>query len=45
MDGLIGDYVNNLLNSKEYFLNNVWGFDIIISRVSNSIVYFLRRMD
>ncbi|CAD8211874.1 unnamed protein product [Paramecium pentaurelia] len=45
MEGLIGDYVNNLLISKEYFLNNVWGFDIIINRVSNCIVYFLRRMN
>ncbi|CAD8209386.1 unnamed protein product [Paramecium octaurelia] len=45
MEGLIGEYVKNLLNSKEYFLNNVWGFDIIISRVSNSIVYFQSRMN
>ncbi|CAD8127391.1 unnamed protein product [Paramecium sonneborni] len=42
---LIRNYVENLFKSKEYFLNNVWGFDIIVNRVSKTAVYFLERMD
>ncbi|CAK63494.1 unnamed protein product (macronuclear) [Paramecium tetraurelia] len=41
---VIMDKIEKIMTSSDYFLNNIWGFDIINQRISNSIIYLTERM-
>ncbi|CAD8126905.1 unnamed protein product [Paramecium sonneborni] len=41
---IVKDKIVKIFTSSEYFINNVWGYDIINQRISNSIKYLTERI-